>query len=88
MILELVLLIAFVASLGGLAPAFVSSTYGILLLVGTLALGVIVPLVISWRTHPLGAYSTAIAAVLALVGGFILRYAIVMAGQHVAVAGM
>jgi formate-dependent nitrite reductase membrane component NrfD len=88
MLLELALLIAFVASLGGLAPAFIGSIYGMLLIGGTLAVGVIVPLVISWRTHPLGANSTIIAALLALVGGFILRYAIVMAGQHVVVAGV
>jgi len=87
MLLELVLLIAFVVSLGGLAPAFIGSIYGILLIAGTLVLGVIVPLVISWRTHPLGANSTVIAAVLVLIGGLILRYSIVMAGQYVAVAG-
>ncbi|HEU5102812.1 MAG TPA: NrfD/PsrC family molybdoenzyme membrane anchor subunit [Roseiflexaceae bacterium] len=87
MLLELVLLIAFVASLGSLAPAFVGSIYGILLIVVTLALGVLVPLVLSWRTHPLGPGSTVIAAVLVLIGGFVLRYAIVMAGQQVSVAG-
>jgi formate-dependent nitrite reductase membrane component NrfD len=87
MLLELVLLIAFVVSLGSLAPVFVASIYGILLIAGTLAAGVIAPLAISWRTHPLGASSTVIAAVLVLVGGLILRYAIVMAGQYVAVAG-
>jgi len=87
MLLELVLLIAFVVSLGSLAPAFIGSVYGMLLIAGTLAAGVIVPLVISWRTHPLGASSTLIAAVLVLIGGFILRYAIVMTGQHVPVAG-
>jgi protein NrfD len=87
MLLELVLLIAFVASLGSLAPAFVGSIYGILLIVVTLALGVIVPLVLSWRTHPFGARSTVIAAVQVLIGGLVLRYAIVMAGQQVSVAG-
>jgi formate-dependent nitrite reductase membrane component NrfD len=87
MLLELLLLIAFVVSLGSLAPAFIGSIYGILLIGGTLALGVIVPLVLSWRTRPLGTNSTVIAAVLVLIGGFILRYSVVMAGQHVAVAG-
>jgi formate-dependent nitrite reductase membrane component NrfD len=87
MVLELFLLIAFVVSLGGLAPAFVNSIYGILLIVVTLLLGVIVPLVLSWRTHPLGARSTLIAAALVLIGGLVLRYAIVMAGQDIAVAG-
>ena len=87
MLLELVLLIVFVASLGSLAPALVASIYGILLLAGTLVIGVIIPLVLSWRTHPLGASNTVVAAVLVLVGGLILRYAIVMGGQHIAIAG-
>jgi formate-dependent nitrite reductase membrane component NrfD len=88
MLLELVLLIAFVASLGGLAMAFLTSIYGILLLVGTLLAGVLIPLLLHWRPRLLGSSGTLAAAVLALVGGFILRYAIVMAGQHVSVAGL
>ena len=87
MLLELVLLIAFIISLGALAPAFVGSIYGMLLIAGTLVLGVVVPLVISWRTRPLGSASTLIAAALVLVGGLILRYSVVMAGQGVAIAG-
>jgi formate-dependent nitrite reductase membrane component NrfD len=88
MLLELVLLIAFVLSLGDLAPALLSSIYGILLLLGTLLAGVILPLLLSWRPRLLGSSSTVVAAVLALVGGLILRYAIVMAGQHISIAGL
>jgi formate-dependent nitrite reductase membrane component NrfD len=87
MLLELVLLIAFVVSLGSLAMAFLSSLYGILLVVGTLLAGVLIPLLLHWRPRALGSSRTLVVAVLALIGGFILRYAIVMAGQHVAVAG-
>jgi formate-dependent nitrite reductase membrane component NrfD len=87
MLLELLLLIAFVVSLGSLAPAFIGSIYGILLIVVTLALGVIVPLALSSQKPPLGSRSTLIAAVLVLIGGLVLRYAIVMAGQDIAVAG-
>jgi formate-dependent nitrite reductase membrane component NrfD len=87
MLLELFLLIAFVVSLGSLAPAFIGSIYGILLIVVTLALGVIVPLALSWRTPPLGSRTTLAAAVLVLIGGLVLRYSVVMAGQEIAVAG-
>jgi formate-dependent nitrite reductase membrane component NrfD len=87
MLLELVLLIAFVVSLGNLAPAFIGSIYGILLLVVTLLLGVIVPLALSWRAPALGSRNTMVAAALVLIGGLVLRYAIVMAGQDIAVAG-
>jgi len=87
MLLELFLLIAFVVSLGSLAPILLASIYGILLIVGTLVIGVIIPLVISWRTRSFGTSSTVIVAVLVLVGGLMLRYSIVMAGQNIAVAG-
>lgn len=87
MLLELVLLIAFLLSLGGLAPALLASPYGLLLIGGTLVLGVLLPLLLSWRPRLLGARSTAVGAGLALLGGLALRYAIVMAGQYAALAG-
>jgi formate-dependent nitrite reductase membrane component NrfD len=88
MLLELVLLVAFVISLGSLAPVFLFSGYGILLLIGTLLGGVLIPLFLQWRPRLLGSNGVLLAAVLVLVGGFILRYAIVMAGQYVSVAGL
>ena len=88
MLLELVLLVAFMISLGGLAPVFLFSGYGILLLIGTLLGGVLIPLFLQWRPRLLGSNGILLAAVLVLVGGFILRYAIVMAGQYVSVAGL
>jgi formate-dependent nitrite reductase membrane component NrfD len=87
MLLELVLLVVFVISLGGLAPALLTSVYGLLLIGGTLVVGVLLPLALNWRPHRMGSSMTIAAAVLALVGGLILRYAIVMAGQYVAIAG-
>jgi formate-dependent nitrite reductase membrane component NrfD len=88
MVLELVLLVAFVISLGGLAPVFLFSGYGILLLIGTLLGGVLIPLFLHWQPRLLGSNGILLAAVLVLLGGFILRYAIVMAGQYVSVAGL
>lgn len=87
MLLELVLLVAFVISLGGLAPALLGSFYGLLLLGGTLVVGVLLPLALVWRPHRMGSRATVTAAALALIGGLILRYALVMGGQYVAVAG-
>jgi formate-dependent nitrite reductase membrane component NrfD len=86
MLLELILLVAFVISLGGLAPALLMSVYGWLLLGGTLVVGVLLPLLISWRAQRFGSRRALVAAVLALVGGLALRYAIVMSGEYVAVA--
>lgn len=87
MVAELVLLVAFVLSLGGLAPILLASGFGILLLAGTLLGGLLIPLLLHWRPRLLGAGSPIAAALLVLAGGLILRYAIVMAGQHVSVAG-
>ena len=48
---------------------------------------VLLPLLLNYSPRLLGNGSPVIGAVLVLVGGLILRYAIVMAGQHVAIAG-
>src|SRR5439155_4419951 len=75
MLLELLLLIAFVVSLGGLAPVLLASPFGILLLVGTLLIGVLIPLGLTWRPRLMGSSGTIVAAVLILAGGLILGYA-------------
>ncbi len=81
MVLELLLLVIFFVSLGAMAPVLLGSVFGILLLVGVLLVGVLIPLGLSFRPL-LGARSPIIASVLALIGGFILRYAVVFAGEQ------
>lgn len=83
--LELIMLIAFLVSLGGLAWPFVTSAYGVLLLIVTGLIGVIVPLILRFMPR-LGYRRMVVASLLALIGGFVLRYALLMAGQYVAVA--
>ena len=85
--LELVALLAMFLSLGTLAGPLLASVYGIAILVGTVLLGLLVPLVLHLRPRLLGSASPLIAAVLALIGGFALRWAIVFAAQGVLVAG-
>lgn len=79
--IELVIIVAFLATLGGLTGRFILSAWGALLIVGVGLLGNVAPLVI----HRLGRAATvqaaSYAAVLALVGGFLLRFAIIMGGQ-------
>ena len=87
MALELLALIALFISLGGLAGDLLASPYGISILVGTVLIGLLLPLFLHFRPQILGRNSPAVAAVLALAGGFVLRWAIVMAAQGVAVAG-
>ncbi len=79
--LELLLIAGFLISLGTLAVPFISSSYGLLLLIGVALIGLVAPLALRFAPQLLGKYTTPVAAVLVLVGGFVLRYSIVMAGQ-------
>jgi formate-dependent nitrite reductase membrane component NrfD len=85
LILEIVLLIAFVALLGAAAWFLLSGLSGILLIGGVLIIGLIAPLVLQFRGGFQGVKSpiniTLLAAILILVGGFLMRTVIVMGGQ-------
>jgi formate-dependent nitrite reductase membrane component NrfD len=79
-IFELVLLAAFLALLGSAARPITTGHFGPLFWGGLVGAGLLVPLVLNFLGHrmrPLGAVS----AVLVLVGGFVLRYVIVMSIQ-------
>jgi formate-dependent nitrite reductase membrane component NrfD len=80
-VLEFLVLAALVATLGAVAQAWLSG-WGLLLLLAVL-LGMAAPLAIQ-RREWLGARSLAVAAVLVLVGGFILRLVIVFSPGAVA----
>jgi formate-dependent nitrite reductase membrane component NrfD len=78
MVLELVLLAAFLGMLGSAAAPITSGTFAPLFWGGLVAAGLVLPLLldlVGGRVKVLGG----LAAVLVLVGGFILRYVIVMA---------
>ncbi len=65
----------------------IGSTYGLAILGGTIGLGMLVPLLLHWQPRLLGRASPVLASVLVLAGGFVLRWALVYAGQEVNVAG-
>jgi formate-dependent nitrite reductase membrane component NrfD len=80
MIIELVVLAAFLALLGGAARPITSGHFAPLFWIGLVGLGLVVPLALNVggrRVRALGVVS----AVLVLVGGFVLRYVVVMS-QH------
>jgi formate-dependent nitrite reductase membrane component NrfD len=85
LILEIVLLIAFVALLGAAASVYLSGLNAILLIGGVLILGLIVPLAIQFRAGFQGVKSsvtmTVLVAILILVGSLLMRTVIVMGGQ-------
>lgn len=80
MVLELLVLVALVVSLGAVAQAFLN-VWGLLLL-GVALLGIVLPLLLHWR-HLLGGLSVPAAAVLVLVGGFVLRAVVVLSSEAI-----
>jgi formate-dependent nitrite reductase membrane component NrfD len=72
--LELVILGAFLASLGGNLGAVLLTVRGNILVFGTLALGILVPLLLHGRIGLRRPWGVPAATVCSLVGGLLLRY--------------
>jgi protein NrfD len=77
MALELVIFILFCVSLGALFLPVAQTRHGLLLVGGTLIVGLLAPLTLRLLSRPAASPGAVAAAVLALVGGFIMRYALV-----------
>ena len=83
LVLELVALAALVASLGSAARAWLSA-WGALLVVGVVIVGILVPLALHLRARPFGSdLGVPVAAVLVLIGGFLLRVVVVLSSEGV-----
>ena len=81
MVMELILIIAFVASLGAFAAIYLSSPAGALWLWGgVVVVGLLVPLALHFF-RIFGSATHVVAPVLTLIGGLILRYVVVMVPQ-------
>ena len=80
--LEFLVLIAVIISLGPVVRAWLSA-WGLLLFVGVIVVGMLLPLALYWRQQWLGDRNVTTAAALVLVGGFILRLVIVLSAQQV-----
>ena len=86
LVVELLLLIVFLVSLGSVAKAWLS-VWGFLLVVGVVGAGILWPLRLHFK--PAGAGALRNPAVMVLVGGFLLRVVVLLASnsiefQHVA----
>ncbi|HEY7876776.1 MAG TPA: NrfD/PsrC family molybdoenzyme membrane anchor subunit [Gemmatimonadaceae bacterium] len=84
--LEAIALVCFVVSLGAVARALVNG-WGALLVLGVLGMGVLLPLGMEWRPRIHGAQRMALAAACVLVGGFLLRAAVLLSSEQVRVLG-
>jgi protein NrfD len=82
LVLELIMIAALIVSLGSLAGVWLNA-WGALLVLGVVGLGIVVPLVLQARSHtPVSAAARA-AALLVLVGGFLLRLVIVLSSETI-----
>ncbi len=75
--LELVVFAVFLASLGSNLVPVLQAFHGRLFVVGTLFVALLVPLAVHLRLGTSSQSAVAVAAVFALVGGFVMRYALV-----------
>jgi len=84
--LELLLLVSFLLSLGALATPLLQSSHGMMLIVVTGLLGLVLPLMLRLVRGP-RTWVTVLSCLLVLLGGFEMRYSILMVAQHLVVAG-
>jgi len=84
--LELVLLGGFLLSLGALAPPLLRSSYGLMLVLVTGLLGIVLPLGLR-LARGTSKWATVLSCLLVLLGGFEMRYSLLMVAQHLVVAG-
>jgi formate-dependent nitrite reductase membrane component NrfD len=80
-LLELLVLIAVIVSLGPVLVAWLNA-WGLLLLL-VAVFGLIVPLILSWRARRLPHVSLATPAILVLLGGLLLRVVIVLSSEAI-----
>jgi protein NrfD len=81
-VLEFIVLIAVLFSLGPVLGAWLNA-WGLLLFLGVIVLGMLLPLTLYWRRDWLGRRNATTAAALVLLGGFVLRLVIVFSAEGV-----
>lgn len=82
LVINLAMVVIFVASLGPWKVAVTGGTFGILLWGGTVVLGLLIPLLIKLKPNMLGLRTSLLASsFLILIGGLILRYVVIMGPQ-------
>ncbi len=82
-ILELIVLAALAISLGSILDDIWGNGWGVLLVVGVVVVGLLLPLLLHWRPRLLGRLSVPSAAVLVLIGAFVLRTVVVLSSEAI-----
>ena len=85
MLFELITLVVFLVTLGTVGARFIFGTPIVYLYAFVVVVGVLAPLLIHWRPRLVGGSGTAtlLAAVLVLIGGFVLRWAVLAGPQGI-----
>jgi protein NrfD len=86
LVLELVVLVVFLISLGSVARVFLS-IWGVLLLLGVVGVGILAPLIMESRGGTHGHRELVRTASLVLVGGFLLRVVVLLTSEQIHVVG-
>jgi formate-dependent nitrite reductase membrane component NrfD len=86
LILELIVLVIFLISLGSVARVFLS-LWGVLLLVGVVGVGILWPLLMARKERTHGTRQLVRSASLVLFGGFLLRVVVLLSSESVYVIG-
>jgi protein NrfD len=85
MLFELITLVVFLATLGLVGARFIFGTPTLFLFAIVIVLGLLAPLVLHWRPALGGGMRAAstVSALLVLIGGFVLRWAVLAAPQGI-----
>jgi protein NrfD len=86
LVLELLVLIIFLVSLGSIARVFLS-WWGLALLLGVVGLGILVPLLLETRHRGRARQNLVRSASLVLLGGFLLRVVVLLSSAEIHVLG-
>jgi protein NrfD len=83
LVLELIAIVCFLISLGGAARALLNA-WGVVLVLGVIVAGIIVPLILQRRPS----HGIVLPAALVLAGGFMLRMVIMLSSEQIHVSGV
>ena len=84
-VFELATLVLFIVTLGAVGARFIFGTPTVVLFAIVIILGLLAPLALHWRPTLAGGSRTAsvLAAVLVLIGGFVLRWAVLAGAEGI-----
>jgi protein NrfD len=82
-LIELAVVVVIAISISSVLRDALNNRWGVLLLIGFVIAGILIPAALHWRPRILGSAAIPIAAVLVLIGSFVLRWGVIMASERV-----